>query len=215
MSARADAESGEEVQSRYVHVWDLWVRLSHWLFVALVVVLWWSAGAHRWAVHILAGEAMLGLLGLRVAWGFLGTTTARFRHFLKPPAEVLAYARSLPCRRGHIVVGHNPMGGWSIIAMLALLIGMVVSGLFAQNIDGYGSGPLSIFVSYRVAELAATCHQALFPLLIFLVGLHLSAIAFYTFYKRQNLLRAMLTGYARLNSTMRDSEADGHGASRR
>ncbi len=198
MATSVDAEGRDGARPRYIHVWDIWIRLGHWLLVALVTLLWWSADTHRWSIHIIAGEGTLGLISWRLLWGFRGTTTARFRQFLKPPTEVIAYARTLGRRRGHPVIGHNPMGGWSVVAILALLFALAISGLLAQNLDGLGSGPFAAYLSYRAAALAAKCHQAFFQLLVLLIVAHVCAIAFYMFYKRQNLLRAMLTGNVRL-----------------
>ena len=95
-------------------VWDLPIRLFHWLLAALVVFSWWAHEDHLdW--HRLSGFAIAGLLVFRFWWGLAGSSTARFSGFLKSPAGVLAYLRGAAPGPGH-----NPLGGWSVVAMLAL-----------------------------------------------------------------------------------------------
>src|SRR5262245_11528061 len=112
-----------------VRVWDIPVRLFHRLLVPLIAFAWWSAEAGHLEWHRLAGYAVLALLLFRVAWGFVGSDTARFGQFLRGPAAIGAYLR------GRLVVlGHNPLGGWSVFAMLLLLIAEVTLGLFAVDV---------------------------------------------------------------------------------
>ena len=175
-------------------IWDLPVRLFHWLLVPLLAFAWWSAEAGRLEWHRLSGYALLALVLFRVMWGLWGSETARFARFLRGPAGIGAYLKQLGGKAYTASVGHNPLGGWSVFAMLALLVAQSTIGLFAVDIDGIESGPLAIFVSFDAGRLAANAHDLLFTALLALIGLHLAAIAFYTLVKRDNLVGPMLTG---------------------
>lgn len=171
-------------------VWDWPVRLGHWSLVGLIGVCWWSAeNGHRdW--HLLSGLAVLGIVVFRLIWGFIGGSTAKFAHFLRGPRTALAHLRG----EGGPVVGHNPLGGWSVVALLATLAATVGFGLFSVDVDGLNSGPLSQFVSFDQGRLAAQWHHLAFDALLALIALHLAAILFYALVKRSNLLGAMITG---------------------
>ena len=136
------------------------------------------------ACHILLGEVFLGLVVFRVLWGLVGSQTARFSAFLKGPRGVLGYIRGIP---GPKRPGHNPIGGWSVVAMLALLAVQIGLGLIAQDIDALKSGPLSHLVSYETSDAAREWHHLLFNGILVLVALHICAILFYLFVKRDNL----------------------------
>lgn len=175
-------------------IWDPTIRLFHWLLVALIAFSWWSGEQHDMERHRLSGYAILALLVFRVFWGFAGPRTARFSSFVRGPGAVLAYVKSLGSRKGHAADGHNPLGGWSVVAMLAVIALMVGAGLFASDVDGIESGPLATYVSFEQSETAADLHGTIFNGILALVGLHVLAVAFYLVWKRQNLVRAMITG---------------------
>lgn len=190
--AKADASGpGARVRAR---LWDGPTRLVHWAIVILVVFAWWSAEAGRMDWHRLAGYAVLGLLVFRLIWGFAGSASARFASFVKGPAATLAYLRTLPSRAKADVPGHNPLGTWSVLAILAVLIAQVVTGLFAVDVDDIEAGPLSDRVSFDLGRRFAHWHHWTFWALEALVALHLAAIVFYLVYKRANLVRPMITG---------------------
>lgn len=179
-------------------VWDAPTRIVHWLLVASVAFSWWSAEAHHLDWHRASGLFVLLLLLFRLIWGFAGSDTARFAKFVRGPAATWRYARTLPGRAAEAAVGHNPLGGWSIVAMLLALIAQVGLGLFAVDEDGLESGPLSDLVSYEAGRQAAHLHHASFDILLVLIGLHVAAILFYALYKRRDLIGPMITGRARL-----------------
>jgi cytochrome b len=177
-----------------VRVWDAPVRIVHWLIALAMPALWWTAEKDALDWHRRIGYAVLGLVIFRIVWGFVGGSTARFSSFLHGPRAVAAYAARLIKGEKAAVVGHNPMGGWSVAALLALTAAETVLGLFAVDVDGLEPGPLSRFVSFDAGRLAAHWHHMLFNALLALIGLHLIAIAFYAFVKRDNLVWPMLTG---------------------
>ena len=103
---------------RPVRVWDRPTRVFHWVLVVLFIVCYVSGDRGRFDIHIVAGQALLILVVARIIWGFVGSDTARFRHFLRPPGEAMAHVRTLGERRPGHDVGHNPLGGLSVVAML-------------------------------------------------------------------------------------------------
>ncbi|WP_084580062.1 cytochrome b/b6 domain-containing protein [Sphingomonas azotifigens] len=177
-----------------VQVWDLPIRLFHWTLVVLLAFSWWSGEQHDMERHRLSGYAILALVVFRVLWGFVGGRTARFAHFVRGPRAALAYVRSMRGARGPSAPGHNPIGGWSVLLMLALVAGMVGAGVFAVDVDGLESGPLADFVSFEQGRAAASVHHFLFNLLLAAIALHVAAIAFYRLWLRYDLVSPMLHG---------------------
>jgi cytochrome b len=173
-----------------VRIWDWPTRLFHWLLVVLIPLQWWTAEQDMMEQHMLFGTIVLGLLLFRLMWGIFGSSTARFSHFVKGPRAVVSY---LSGRAAH-VLGHNPLGGWSVVAMLGLLSLQVCLGLVASDEDGLNSGPLSHLVDAERAESAAEWHHELFDVLLVLIGLHVAAILFYALFRRRNLIGPMLVG---------------------
>jgi cytochrome b len=160
----------------------------------LIPFSWWTATHDQLERHRASGYALLGLLLFRLAWGFAGSAPSRFAGFVRGPATVLRFVRGrLPA-----APGHNPLGGWSVVAMLAALAGQIGLGLIAVDEDGLESGPLSYRVSFETGRWAAKLHHKLFWLIAALVALHLAAILFYALAKRRNLTAAMITGRAAL-----------------
>lgn len=185
--ARAD---GKPVQ-----VWDLPVRLVHWLLVVLVATSWITSeiGGNAMTYHMWSGYAILTAVVFRIVWGFVGSRHARFASFVKGPAEVIAYVRGLSSQRSYSYLGHNPLGGWSVLAMLASLLVQASTGLFAND-EIFTEGPLASRVSVETSILLTTVHRYNFYVLLTLIALHLGAIAYYFVVKRENLVAAMISG---------------------
>lgn len=188
-------DSSTSDDSTAIRVWDWPVRLTHWLFVGCIVVSWWTAEQREMQWHMYSGYTLLGLLIFRIYWGFAGSSSARFSHFLRGPSGVVAYLRE--SREAHRDAGHNPLGGWSVAAMITLMLAQVSIGLFVSDVDGLESGPLSHLVSFDVSRTLAEIHEIVFNVILTLVGLHIAAILFYLLVKRDNLVIAMLTGRRR------------------
>jgi cytochrome b len=177
-------------------VWDVPTRLFHWLLVGLLGFSWWTAETHRMEWHQLSGFAICGLIVFRILWGLVGTSTARFAGFLKGPAAIRDYLRPAEGAASAAAIGHNPLGGWSVLVLLLLLVVQVVTGLFAVDIDGIESGTLSYLVDFDQGRAAAEIHELSFNLLLALSALHVLAILFYLLVKRRNLITPMITGFA-------------------
>ena len=178
-----------------VKIWDAPIRLFHWLIVVLIALAWWTAENGQMPWHKRLGYSIAGLLLFRLYWGMVGASTARFSGFVRGPVSVARYVGGLfrrPSAAG--APGHNPLGGWSVVALLGVMSAIVGFGLFSVDVDGEESGPLADRVSFDVGRLAAHWHHLLFNGLLALIGLHLCAIAFYAVVKRDNLVGPMITG---------------------
>lgn len=181
-----------------VRVWDLPTRLFHWGLAGCVVglVVTGNVGGNAMVWHGRLGYAVLALLLFRLVWGFVGGHWSRFGRFVVPPSATLAYLRG---RAGsQPSVGHNPLGAWSVLALLLVLLAQVGSGLFADDEIAF-SGPLAVLVSGETVGRLTGYHKEVGKLLLIgLVVLHLAAVAFYRVVRRQDLVRAMVVGDKRL-----------------
>lgn len=173
-----------------VRVWDIPTRLFHWAIVLSIGMSWWSAENHAMDWHRVFGLIALGLILFRLIWGLVGGSTARFSSFVRSPGSAISYLGSNGPRRA----GHNPLGGYSVIAMIAAIVVQIVTGLFAVDVDGIESGYLSHLVSFDQGRLAANIHEISFNVLLALIGLHILAILFYLVIRRRNLVGPMITG---------------------
>lgn len=181
---------------REVKVWDQPIRLFHWALVALVSALWLTGEFAALDIHMKLGVWALALLVFRLGWGVVGSPTARFDQFVRGPAAIRAYLRA--ARSGTVrSVGHNPLGALSVLALLGLLVAQGLSGLFATD-DIVTNGPLTHLVASKTSALLSSLHRIGGKLILALVGLHLAAVVFYTLVKKDDLIRAMITGTKRV-----------------
>jgi cytochrome b len=176
-----------------IRIWDLPTRLFHWILVALIVTLWVSATRGWMTVHYVGGVAVLVLVLFRIAWGFLGSTTARFSDFAASPRQVMDYLRAL--RRGDDArhAGHNPAGGWMVMTLLLLILAQASLGLFANDESDF-KGPLAEWVSGKRSDLLTRIHVFLFDAILVCIWIHVCAISFYALVKRDNLVPPMWHG---------------------
>ncbi len=195
------AAAGRRGRGWVVKVWDGPTRLVHGLIILLIGLAWWTERHDQMDWHIRIGCALLGVVVFRLAWGLVGSATARFSSFVRGPRTVAGYAAKL-LRGGasQDVVGHNPMGGWSVLALLGVMSAEIGLGLFCVDVDGLESGPLADRVSFQAGRTAAHWHTVLFNVLLALIVLHLCAVAFYMLVRRDNLIGPMLTGRKRLSA---------------
>jgi len=182
----------DEAHARYKFVvWDLPIRLFHWALVLLLVTSYVTAKLDELELHMLSGYAVLALLLFRLAWGLVGSDTARFSHFMRGPRAVFFYLRG-----GWVVQpGHNPAGGWSVAAMLILLCAQVGTGLFAND-DIITQGPLAQFVEHDTSRTLTGLHHLIVNFLLAFVALHVGAIGYYRFARHQDLMTPMVRGWA-------------------
>ncbi|MEK7436017.1 MAG: cytochrome b/b6 domain-containing protein [Pseudomonadota bacterium] len=177
-------------------VWDLPLRLFHWLLVVLVVVSFISVqiGGNAMRIHMLSGYAVLALVLFRILWGFFGSTHARFASFVRGPAAAIAYLSALRRKEASQHLGHNPAGAWSVVVMLIVLLVQAGTGLFAND-DIATEGPLAKLVSKALSDRITGIHYLNVKLLFALIALHLSAVAFYVIGKHEDLVKPMITGF--------------------
>ena len=188
-----------------VKVWDLPTRLFHWTLVALMIAQWLTAeNSDTMDYHIWGGYAVLTLVLFRLIWGFVGSDTVRFRDFVRGPGAAIAYVQALLRGETPLYLGHNPMGGWSILAMLALLLVQAGTGLFAND-DITVEGPLYGWVSKSASDWLTSVHRFNFNLLLAVIAVHIAAVLFYLFVKRENLVHPMLSGRKHLPPSAIDS----------
>jgi cytochrome b len=181
-----------------LRLWDLPTRLFHWSLVPLLGFAWWTAEERMLDWHRLAGYSICTLLVFRILWGLAGSSTARFSSFLRGPAGLARYVRSSMFNRAATPAsGHNPVGGWSVVVMIALLATQVGLGMFSVDIDGLESGPFAYLVDFDTGRAAAEWHGFVFNLILAATALHVLAILFYLLYRRDNLIGPMISGSRR------------------
>lgn len=164
-----------------IKVWDLPVRVGHWLLVAAFATAWITGESEAWRlIHAMAGGALVGILGFRVIWGTIGTLPARFSQFVRGPQTVVSYLRSLLSKNPEHHTGHNPAGGWAIVLLilLGLLAGATGWGAY-QDTWGDWLGEL---------------HEGITATMLMLVIVHVSGVLISSRLHGENLARAMVTG---------------------
>lgn len=181
-----------------IRVWDAPTRLFHWAIVLLVATSWVTQEFDWMRWHFLSGYTLLTALLFRLAWGLVGSETARFRHFLRSPLAALRHLRELPRHRSDSIIGHNAAGGWMVIVLLLLLSVQVGTGLCAND-EISAQGPLANLVGDRWSDNLTHIHSVNFKLIEAAIVLHLLAILAYRLLGH-DLLRPMITGWKRLPS---------------
>ena len=192
------------MEQRSIRVWDLPVRLFHWLLLVCVagavVSVKLGGGAMQW--HGLFGQAIVGLIAFRLVWGVVGSTTARFASFVRPGA-IGTYLKG----RWH-GIGHNPLGAFSVLALLGLVGFQAVSGLFTyDDISFYG--PMAAMIDGPTTAKITGWHRIAEPFIYILVALHVGAVLFYTFVKKDSLVKPMITGDKRVSDPTLESTRGG------
>jgi len=186
------------MNSPRIRLWDLPTRIFHWALVLCIVAAVVSGqiggGLIEW--HGRIGLAVVGLIVFRLVWGIVGSTYARFLHFLPTPGNIKAYLRGE--WQGE---GHNPLGALAVFGLLSLVAIQAATGLFSND-DIAFVGPLFDLVGRDLSNRLTGIHHLASNLLIGLVVLHVGAVMFYLHAKKQNLVKPMITGWK-----------DGHGKS--
>ncbi len=177
----------------WMRVWDGPIRLFHWGVVALVFTSWLTQNENWMQAHKISGYTMFAALLFRLAWGIMGSDTARFRRFLRSPVAAFAHLRGFARREPDREIGHNAAGGWMVLVLLLLLAVQVGTGLCANDqIETYG--PLAERVGEDWSDWLSHVHAVNFTAIEVAVLLHVAAVFAYMLVKRQNLVRPMITG---------------------
>lgn len=172
----------QEHTTNRIRVWDFPVRIFHWALAASFAGAYLLAESERWrAVHVTLGYTVLGLLAFRLVWGFVGTHHARFKSFAYSPLAALRYLRDELAGRGQRHLGHNPAGSWAVYGLLLLGIATGVTGFLTFNEIG--------------GDRFEEAHEVFANAWLALVALHVLGVIFSSVVQRENLVRAMFTGY--------------------
>jgi cytochrome b len=195
----------QSLPRRTVRVWDLPVRLFHWLVVGLIVLSFVTGhiGGNAMRIHELSGFSILTLVLFRVLWGLFGSTHARFSDFVRGFAAARSYAAALWSGRNASYTGHNPLGGWMVVALLLCLLVQTCTGLFAND-DIMTEGPLMKYVAKEVSDKISLIHEINSYVLLVLVTLHVAAALYYLWRKRENLIWPMFTGRKSVSDVAQD-----------
>lgn len=174
-------------------VWDLPLRLCHWLLVALFAASWLTAELGLIDLHFYSGYALATLVLFRLAWGVVGPRYARFSNFVAGPLRVARYLRGWAGGTAAEPAGHTPPGGWMILLLLGLLAAQVATGMVNSH-DGADTGPWYWAASRAVRDLGAAWHARLFDLLLVLSAVHVLAVLVYRLRPGVDLVGPMFTG---------------------
>ena len=177
-------------------VWDLPLRLFHWLFALSIIASYVTAklGFDWMQWHFYLGYWTIGLLVFRILWGIFGPRHARFSSFIHNPSAIWLYLKGMFNPNSARSIGHNPVGGLMVLLMLLLVAVQAGTGLFTTDAVVW-AGPYNPSVSESTASFLSTVHDWNFNVIIGAVVLHIGAILFYAFYKKQNLVVPMLHGH--------------------
>ena len=173
------------MEARASLIWDLPTRIFHWALAACFAGAWLTAESERWRnVHVNLGYAFAALVAFRLAWGFVGPRHARFASFVRGPAAVARYLRSLATCAPEHHAGHNPAGGWAVLAMLGLGSATAAAGYL--TFTGVGG------------DFLEDLHEGAAEAMLVLVGVHIAAVLVSSLLHGENLVGAMITGRKRL-----------------
>jgi cytochrome b len=186
--------------AREVRAWDWPTRAFHWSLVFCIVNAWASiqfaarVGDNMLIWHRWNGYAILVLIVFRVLWGFVGSSTARFKAFIRWPWHAAGYALDLLRGRSRSFLGHNPLGAWMIVALLVAVAGQAIGGLYTMDHNEIIAGPLKRTIDHDLALLIGKWHVWFFNVIVALVCVHILANAFYGTFKGEPLILAMMSG---------------------
>lgn len=176
-----------------VKIWDSFVRISHWLMVVLVALMWFTAEEGYMDWHLRLAGVLGALIITRILWGFWGSESARFSRFVKGPSAVMHHLRELKQGEYQPSNTHNAAGGVAVVLLLLLLAAQFTTGLLASD-DIFYSGPLASAVGSDISGAATDIHELLFNVLLAVIIVHVIAIIWYRI-KGIQLIAAMFHGY--------------------
>jgi len=182
---------------KQIYVWDPFVRLFHWTLVVAFTIAYFTED-DLLKLHVWAGYVVGALIVARLVWGFIGPSRARFSDFIYNPSTTIGYLRDMLLVRAKRYIGHSPGGGAMVVLLLLFLTATVVTGLVVYGGE-HQAGPLAGMFSKETGEAIEGVHNVLANLTLALVLAHIAAVLLASFAHRENLVRAMITGYKRSN----------------
>jgi cytochrome b len=176
-------------------VWDLPVRAFHWALAVAVAASYFThtLGIQYFRYHVWCGYSVIVLVIFRIAWGFVGTRHARFSSFVRGPAAAWRYLSGRSHDKERRYAGHNPVGGWMVLVLLAILLVQAVTGLFGND-EIADVGPLYGLIGNDWSLRLTSLHRRLFDWIAVAIALHVAAVLAYRIVKKRNLITPMLTG---------------------
>lgn len=170
-----------EAGTRNILVWDVPVRVFHWLMVLSFSGAYLTAESEHWRLlHVTLGYTMAGLVGFRILWGLMGTRYARFSTFVRGPKAVARYIGALLRGQPEYYTGHNPAGALAIVALLGLTLAVAASGWATYN-DIAG-------------DWLEEVHEAAANVMLAIVGVHVAGVLLSSWLHRENLVGSMING---------------------
>lgn len=194
-------------EQKSVKIWDIYIRLFHWLLVVCIIISVVSVRMDKMDVHFISGHVILALLTFRILWGLIGSRTARFVNFIRGPKTILSYLRDPNSKEFKSTVGHSPVAALSVIALIVVIGVQVATGLISDD-EILLQGPLAKYVSGELSYQATWFHAINAKFIIGLVILHLLAIAFYYTLRKDNLVVPMITGSKKMAADDADNVVD-------
>jgi cytochrome b len=187
-----------------IRVWDLPVRLFHWALAVCIIlgIIFVKIGGNAIEWHAYCGYTALVLVLFRIIWGFVGSWHARFTNFIPSAQSLFAYLKG----QSNGGIGHNPLGAFSVIALLLAILVQALTGLFADD-DIFFQGPLAKYISNANVALLTSVHRFNQYIIFALITLHLVAIFFYQLYKKERLIEPMITGDKQIEGVNTVSES--------
>ena len=182
---------------KQIYVWDPFVRFFHWTLVVAFTIAYFTED-DLLRLHVWAGYVVGALIVARLVWGFIGPSRARFSDFIYNPSTTIGYLRDMLLVRAKRYIGHSPGGGAMVVLLLLFLTATVVTGLVVYGGE-HQAGPLAGMFSKETGEAIEGVHNVLANLTLALVLAHVAAVLLASFAHRENLVRAMITGYKRSN----------------
>lgn len=194
---QTESKSQTEIntQPKTLKVWDLPVRFFHWSLVSLFIAAYITnaLGTNYFTYHLWCGYAIIVLVSFRIIWGLVGTYHARFSNFVRNPIATAKYAISVVKKTDKHYLGHNPLGAIMVVALLLIILIQAVTGLFTND-EIFNTGPLYAYISDEFSLKLTSLHRQLFYWILGAVLLHIAAVLIHVFFKRDNIIKAMLTG---------------------
>lgn len=195
---------------QWVKVWDPLVRFFHWSLVLSFMIAYLTDDDFL-TLHVYAGYYIFGLIAVRVIWGFIGTKHARFTNFVKSPAEVKQYIKSIFTFHPRRYLGHNPAGGLMVIALMVSITLTGVLGLALYGIEE-AAGPfanIGFYLGGASEDLFEELHEFFANFTVLLIVLHVAGVLLASFQHQESLIRSMISGKKRLEETSKGTQSGG------
>ncbi|MCI4660447.1 MAG: cytochrome b/b6 domain-containing protein [Neomegalonema sp.] len=201
--SQASADTGGRSSLVTEKVWDLPTRLFKWALVIAVGTAWYLGEFRSFTTiewHFIAGYTVGGLLVFRILWGLigLGAPSSRLGALFFWPGTVFGYLGDMARREPSGWRGHTPVGAIGVITLILVLGATVITGLFSEDDGLFAQGPLASMVDASTRLTLISLHHLLTKLVLVVVAIHVCAVLFYAIWKREDLVRPMITGWKKV-----------------